>query len=259
MDTIDKIVRVLIRNGFTKNQIEFHYDDERNIFGYITQEQVTSKNKKKILKNIWEMLAKYLTAQEFVRILGIFIESPAEKVNRVLENSANIQGHLSRFWIHYTKDSSHYWIFVDVIKNGDGYKSFYLIINEMYSYHKGMVFNYPDDIIKFMDLEVEQIAPELHTKALENAQNEIKIDLINRYEDLKRRENLFGDDNRFHYAFNNFWAEPVTFSLIQFTEGEMKLLEKASKYYSKFAIGEEINQAIVRSRIVLKQKEEMIF
>jgi len=257
MDTIDKITRVLENNGYKNSQIDFHYDKEKNIYGYVTSEKINTKNRKNSLKSIWELLGKYLAADEVIRILAIFVETPEEKVKRLANEDIELKNNLSRFWVHKTYDSALYWIFVDTLKIEDGYKTFFLIINEKYSFHKGLIFNYPSKVIKFMMLKHGEVAQELHSNALDKAIGEIKIDLMNRYEELKKSEGLFGEDNRYHYVFMNFTISPVALPYVEFTPGEIKLLQKASRYYSKYSIGKEINEAIERSNTIISEKHEI--
>ncbi len=110
MDLIDKIKKILNELELKNPIIDLKFDDQKNVFGYITSDSFSSLEDDKSQFLIWDILRKNLDNEELNKILAIFNETPIDRENRLFGNYT-IDVKLSRIWTHTTKDLSKYWVF----------------------------------------------------------------------------------------------------------------------------------------------------
>lgn len=162
----------------------------------------------------------------------------------------------SNFWIHKTPDLTTYWLFIDVAKFGEDYKSFFLIINERNKINKGLTFIYNKEVLSFMELEQDEIYDELYTNTFDNAEAEIKIDLMNHYEELTKQQ-LWGRANMYYYVYESFHLTTVSKNQFLFTEREIAQINEGLKHLDNFGIKKELQTAIKKSEIINKLKVQI--
>ncbi len=258
MDLIDKIKNILVQQvDLAAANVDLHYDANGNVFGYVSDSSFFDRSDDDVQKLIWEKLNKFLDSQELLRVSSIVHETPNERVRR-LTDAGTIQGFASNYWKHNTDDLAKYWLFVDSAKFKDQYRSLFLIINERYNWKKALIFKYDDAVIRFMELPENEIDAELCTNALQKAEEEIKADLIMRYNKWAEEHQQSGSPNIYRYVFSNFLLSPVPKNKLLFTNGEAEML---SKYISKlkgFTIYDELKSAIQRSRTVNNMATELV-
>jgi hypothetical protein len=253
MDLIDKITGILKSIELTEPIIDIHYDNQKHIVGHITDEKFSSMSDSAAQELIWEALKKNLDAIELKDIIAIFHETPFERVQRINGYRTKEISH-SNFWFHKTPDLAIYWLFIDVAKFGDDYKSFFLIINEKNKISKGLTFVYDKDVLEFMELEQNEIHNELYSNTFQNAEAEIKMDLMNHYESLTSQQ-LYGKANMYYYVYENFQLTPAAKKQLRFTDNEIiKIKAALTNIKDDFAIKTEIEKAINYSTAFNKLK-----
>ncbi|WP_179020598.1 hypothetical protein [Winogradskyella forsetii] len=235
--------------------IELNYDNQKNIVGYITDRIFKKKSDEESQSIIWKKLKDNFDGEELSRIVSIFHETPEERVQRINGYITRKISH-SNFWGHLTPDQTRFWLFIDVAKFNDVWKSFYLIINEKEKINTGLTFKYPEQVIEFMELDVSEIYDELYRNAFENAESDIKLSLMNKYEKLTEQQ-LYGKANRYWYVYEDFELYPVSKSHLIFNQKEVKVIREALKKIDDFKICDSLNKALSTSQIFNELKGEI--
>jgi hypothetical protein len=114
-------------------------------------------------------------------------------------------------WVHNCPDLNIYLIFVSTTKINNTYKASYVWIDDKGQSPSGLVFDYPEDVIGFMELEQQEIVPEIYENALENATTEIKSQIMEKYEKMTG-EGVWGKNNIYNYIFTDFTISPIKVS-----------------------------------------------
>lgn len=248
MDLISRIKSKLMDiEIFHSPIIELNYDNQQNIVGYVTDKIFKKKNDEESQSLIWEKLKENFDGKELSRIVSIFHETPEERVQRINGYITRKISH-SNFWGHLTPDQTRFWLFIDVAKFNDVWKSFYLIINEKEKINTGLTFKYPKKVIEFMELDVNEIYDELYRNTFENAENNIKLFLMNKYENLTEQK-LYGKANRYWYVYEDFELYPVSKSHLIFNQKEVDVIKDALKKIDNFKICDTLNEALSTSEI----------
>ncbi|MBU4485736.1 MAG: hypothetical protein KKD38_02295 [Candidatus Delongbacteria bacterium] len=257
MDLIERIKNILSQNGLKSPVFDLHYDNQLNVIGYIADEFFEDKDDKQCQEYIWEKLKSFMGDEDLVRILTIFHETPKERAERMIEYSP-ISRSKSRFWVHSAPDQAKYWIFLDVARFDDGlYKTFSLIINKKENIKKGLIFEYNQEVIGFMELEQGEIYQELFDNTFRNAESELKYFIMQKHEKLTEK-GLWGSDNMYDYIYkNNFRLTSVTKNQLIFTEDEIPVIESAIQHLDDFEIKKEIELAIKKSQIINGSKKNI--
>lgn len=249
---IDKIKKAFSNNRKLKYPVfDIHFDDENKVVGYVADEIFAEKNDKEAQQLVWKTLKDHLEPDEFLKVSMILPESPHERAERKDENnSENIP--CSNYWLHETPDLTKYWLFIDVEKFEDNYKSFFLIINQKKNFSKTIKFNYDRDIITFMELIEDEIDNELYAHAFNQAESEIKLHLMTKYDELSK-QGLYGKNNIFYYVFDKFKIKPVLIQQLLFCKEEIVLLSDVLTNINEFKIKQKIDMAIKQSQAILNQ------
>ena len=241
MDLIDKLTNILKSIGLQFPFIELHYDNQKNIVGHISDDKFKSLSDNDSQELIWTALKKNLEPDELLRVIAIFHETPLERVERINGyKSHEIMS--SNFWVHQTPELARYWLFIDVAKFGDDFKSFFLIISEKNKMNNGLTFVYNKEVLSFMELEQKEIYDELFTNTYGNAESEIKMDLMNKYENLTAQQ-LYGKANMYWYVYENFHLTPVSKNQLFFTNNEIAMISDGLKNLDDFRTYDWINQS----------------
>ncbi len=255
MDLIDKITEIIKKLDLTAPIIDIHYDNQMNVVGHIADDTFSKISDEKAQSLIWNALKKYLDSPELVKVIAIFHETPQERIERIQGYRSREIKH-SKFWFHQTPEMTKYWLFVDVAKFGETYKSFFLIINEKENFNKGLTFVYTKEVLDFMELEQNEIHKELYDNAFSNGEVDIKMELMKRYEKLSS-QNQNGKANRYWYVYEDFHLTPASKSQLLFTEGEMKMINNGLAQIDNFEIKNELDLAIKYSKLFNEMKKEI--
>jgi hypothetical protein len=255
MDLIDKIATILKKSGLVKPIIDIHYDNQNNVVGNVADESFKEKPDAEAQQMIWHELKKHLDSEELIRVIALFPETPEERVERLTGHRRKEVKH-SNFWYHKTPESTTFWLFIDVAKFGDDYKSFYLIINDKENISKGQIFVYSKEVLDFMELEQNEIYDELYLNTFGNAEAEIKMVLMNHYEKLTNQQ-LYGKANMYYYVFENFSLKPAGKQQLLFTEPEIVRIKKALQDIDNFTIKKDIENALNKSETFNKLKRSI--
>ena len=255
MDLIDKINELIKGLDLQAPIIDLHYDNQDNVVGHITDESFIKMTDEDAQSLIWNSLKKKLDSPELIRIIAIFHETPQDRVERIQGYRSREIKH-SKFWLHQTPELTKYWLFVDVAKFGDSYKSFFLIINEKEDFNKGLTFVYEKDVLEFMELEQDEIHKELYTNVFNNGEVDIKMELMKRYEELSSK-NLNGKANRYWYVYEDFQLTPASKSQLLFTQKEISMIQKGLDQLDDYDIKNELGVAMKKSEIFNKLKKEI--
>ena len=256
MDLIDRITKIF--NDYKVLQspiIELNFDNQKDIVGYITDNVFKNKSDEESQALIWDELKKNFDGQELSKIISIFHETLEERVQRINGYITKNVKH-SNFWGHLTPDQTRYWLFIDVAKFEDTYKSFFLIVNEKEGINSGLTFEYPKEVIDFMELDISEIHDELYQNVFENAENDIKLSLMNKYEKLTSQK-LYGKANRYWYVYEDFKLYPVSKSHLIFNSKEVKIIREALKKIDDFGIKNTLNKALHTSEIFNELKKKI--
>lgn len=256
MDLIDKINKIINETeGLRRPIIDLHYDNQKNVIGHITDDKFKSLSNEESQKLIWTSLKKNLDASELLKVIAIFHETPLERVER-LNGYKSKDAQTSNFWFHQTPELAKYWFFIDVAKFNDDFKSFFLVINEKNNLNKGLTFVYNKEVLDFMELEQNEIYDELYSNTFGNAEAEIKLDLMNKYESFQSQQ-LYGKANMYWYVYEDFRLTPITKNQLFFTEKEISMIENGLKSIDNFSIKNDIETAIKKSKIINQNKAEI--
>lgn len=256
MELINKIKNTLQTKSKLRSPLfDIYFDDTNQVVGYVADEIFESKNDEESQSLIWSSLKQYLAQEELMNISCVFHETLQERTKRLSKYSQNALqlNSQSKFWLHKTPEETRYWVVMDVEKINTEYKSFFLIINELGKFHKNVVFSYPDEVIEFMELKANEIYEELYSYVFHQAESEIKLDLMKKYDVLKEEQHLMGKNNLYNYVFENFKLMPIAKNKLQFTTEEIFIL---NKYLSgcEFSIKNSIEGAIRISEIINNSK-----
>jgi hypothetical protein len=257
MDLIDKITGILKTIGLKSPIVEIHYDNQKNVVGYITDDSFRTKSDKEAQEVIWTALKKHLDSSELIRVIAIFHETPQERVERLNGYKSKEVQH-SKFWFHQTPELAKYWLFIDVAKFESEFKSFFMIVSEKSKIKKGLIFVYNQEVLDFMELEQNEIYNELYSNTFGNAEAEIKMDLMNKYEALTSQQ-LYGKANRYWYVYEeDFQLAPVSKSQLFFTDKEVEMIsEELGKIKDDFTVKKDLERAIEKSRVINRLKESI--
>ncbi len=255
MDLIDKITEILKGNGLQYSHIELHYDNQKNITGHVSDDEFKSLSDKDSQELIWTALRKNLESDELIRVIAIFHETPLERVER-LNGYKSQDVRFSNFWFHQTPELAKYWLFIDVAKFGDDFKSFFLIVSEKNNVNKGLTFIYNKEVLSFMELEQNEIHEELYTNTFGNAEAEIKMDLMNKYESFSSQQ-LYGKANMYWYVYEKFSLTPISKNQLLFNEKEISMIENGLKKIDDFTIKKDIELALKKSKLINQMKKNI--
>jgi len=256
MDLIDKITKIInATEGLKRPIVELCFDNKKNVIGHITDDKFKSLSNEESQKLIWTSLKKNLEADELIKVIAIFHETPLERVER-LNGYKPKDAQISNFWFHQTPELAKYWLFIDVAKFGDDFKSFFLIISEKNKVNKGLTFVYNEEVLDFMELEQDEIYDELYSNTFDNAESEVKLDLMNKYESFQSQQ-LYGKANMYWYVYENFKLTPITKNKLLFTENEISMIDNGLKNIDNFSIKNDIESAIKKSKIINQYKAEI--
>lgn len=252
MELIEKIKRVLeTKSGLHAPLFDIYFDDTNKVIGYVADEIFEFKTDEESQKLIWSSLKHYLEQKELIDVSSIFHETLQERTKRLSEYSQNplqLNSKLN-FWLHKTPKEDKYWVFIAVEKFDDEYKSFFLIINSLANFHKRVMFKYTAEIITFMELKENEIDDELYSHVFHQAESEIKLDLMKKYDILKEDQHLIGKYNLYNYVFESFQLNAISKGKLQFTNEEISLL-KTHLSYCEFSIKNTIEEAIRVSELI---------
>lgn len=257
MDIIDKVKNILeTKSGLIAPIFDIHYDSQNNVTGHITDKVFETLDHKKSQKLIWNSLGNYLDQSELMKILSIFHETPRERLERLI--GTNFQNNTqSPFWKHSSPDLTTYWLFVDVLKIIDDYKTFFLIINQREGFKQGLTFEYTKDVLAFMELEDDsEITHELYSNTFNTAEAEIKLNLIAKYDNLTKK-GLWGSENIFSYVYDKFELKPVSKSQLIFSPEEISILKPILETITDFKILNDLNKAIQKSEAINHSKSQL--
>ncbi|MCX6166230.1 MAG: hypothetical protein NTU73_15445, partial [Ignavibacteriae bacterium] len=216
--------------------------------GDITSETFNSLNDEESQKLIWGVLDKNLSKSEIIKITAIFHQTQEEETSRLIIQKT-IYTIDSNIWCHKSNDKTKYLMFIDVLKlDNDDYKTIYIIINGTHGFLKSRIYNYPNSVIDWMQIESDEIYLDLLKDTYESGRSEIEIDLMNKYE-AQEKLGYRGDANKYHYLFNNFILEPIKENQFFLNEKEILLLKKIFDDIPQFSIKKIIINLIDNSNI----------
>jgi acid stress-induced BolA-like protein IbaG/YrbA len=257
MEKIDKIRKILSGLDIEFPEVDVFYEG-KNIVGYIASDSFKDLTDEECQRIIWKALEDQMGKNELISILAIFHETKEEKLFRLNEdNPSSTKVANKKLWIHETPDMSKYWMVIDFNKFGDEYKTIYIIVNSKDNWSTGMTFKYGSEIIDFMQLEQHEIYPELFSKAFENAEAEIKLQIMRKYENMSEK-NIYGKNNPFNYIFNSFKLKPYPFHKAFFNEKEVALFEKLiNGKMDNFSIKEKLQKCISISKSINSERNSI--
>ena len=252
MDLIDRIIETLSKSGLKAPSFDIHFDTQNNVIGYVTDEIFENLDDKESQHLIWDSLRKHFGQDDLLKILTIFHETPKERAERLIGYNSKSTAH-SNFWLHTTPDLTKYWLFIDVAKFGDDYKTFFLVVNQKENFKKGLTYVYNKEVIEFMELAVGEIYAELFSNTFNNAESEIKYHLITRHDRLSDK-GLRGNANMFNYVFDKFVLKPISKNRLIFTDEEIPILIEALEHIENFEVKKDIEIAIKKSDVMNKSR-----
>lgn len=255
MEILEKTRNILENIKLDTPIIELFYDEQKNLIGYIASNTFNNMEDEDAQKLIWNALKNNLPTEEIIKILSIFHETPQERNNRIFGNNPLKIKH-SNIWMHNTKDMTKYWIFIDVSKFEDNYKTFFLTVNAKTKFKKGLTIEYPKNVIEFMELKQEEIYNELFTNVFNNAEAEIKMDLMFKHDELEKK-GVYWKDNIFSYVYDNFELKPASKKDLIFSKEEIEIISKSFQGIESFKVKDIVLEAIQKSIIINKMKNDI--
>lgn len=249
MDLIEKIQQDL-QKKLINPTIELRYDEKGNVFGRVISDSFQNKTDTQSQSLIWDILRRSLEKHELLKIFMIFNETPQEAGFQ--ENISRNRKSKIKFWYHNTPAKTKYWLFADVGKFRNEYKTFYLVINAKINYDKCRMYNYPNQVVKFMELKKEELNDELLNQVFISGEAEIMGNLIQQYERTANM-GIVAKRNPYNYIYGSFELTPCFSNQLLFNEQEIQLL---NKYLSKlqFSIVKELKQGIEMSQTIINHK-----
>ena len=255
MDLIKQIEKVLLAMPVNNVVVDINYDEQNKIIGYVCSESFKNVPDSESQKMIWDSLKNNFGLDDLINIDIIFHETPRERINRISESKISLKSpNRNNYWLHKAPDNSKYWVFIDVTKFENEYKAVFLIINGADNYQKGFSLIYTPEILKFMGLEESEIDTELFNNIFENAESEVKEELMRKH-DLQTKHNLYGRDNIYNYVYQQFQLVPKQFHEIIFNEKEIILMEPLLKQMENHSIKNVLIKKVELSRMLARQKK----
>jgi hypothetical protein len=247
MDLREEVIRILSSIGLKAPLFDIHYDAHGNLIGHVASDTFIATNDKESQSLIWNALKSHLGAENLIKILAIFHETPRERSERLTGYRHKDVG-FSNYWVHQTPDLAKYWLFIGIDRIGADYKSFFLIVNQKFGFKRCLTFNYSSDVIKFMELEQNEIHKELYDNTFNNAEAEIKLDLMSKHDQLADKEG-WNKKNIYDYVYESFSMKPVSKNHLIFTIEEISSIEKTLPSLDKFSLTIDIRKAINNSNL----------
>lgn len=251
MELIDNIKFVIEKSNLESPVIELYFDKQRNIWGYISSPSFKELTDNDAQTMIWKTLRENIPNEELAKVFTIFTETPEERSKRFIGEASDVSKNYN-FWYLNSPDLSKYWIFIDVGKFDDGFKSFYLVINEKEKFQSGLVYQYPFEVIRFMEIPQENTYTELYQTAFNAADANLRGHLMYKYEEYSKK-GFFVKNNIFEFVYSSksLPIYPCPKNKLIFTNNEIQriseLLSKLPKFhifadiYKSFNISERLN------------------
>ncbi len=259
MELITKIKEILKEN-LDSPIIDLSCDSKGDIFGYVSSSTFENKDDTECQSIIWNSLRNKLSQKELIKIFMIYNETPSEMAIRLgsntqRNNNPKYPDLRYKIWYHVTPTRSKYWLFIDATRVENDFKSIYLVLNAKENFMKGLIYNYPKNLIKFMQLKQENIYNELLDSAFTGGEAEIIAHLSIKY-DEQIGQGIFGKFNNFNYIYQSFQLSPCSNNKLLFDDEEIKFINKHIKEFNGFDIQDDIKKAIkISTRINSKRME----
>jgi hypothetical protein len=122
------------------------------------------------------------------------------------------------------------------------------------NFKKGVTFTYTPEIIALMGIDASDIEDDLFNNAFENAESEVKIELMRKY-NVQSQLGLLGRDNMFNYVYNEFQLVPKLVNDIMFNEKEIKLVDRLLSQVDNHKIKFELENKVEVSKMLARQKQ----
>lgn len=248
INLIIKIRRIIKGLDLETPLINVYSDEQKNILIRVTSPSFKDWEDKEAQDKLWNALRSGLPTDEFKKIISLVHESPIEINTRLSIDPTNNEK-FNNIWFHQTPEQKKYWLFIDIAKFDNEYKTFFTIVNAKDNFQKGSIFNYPNEVIEFMELQQEEIVGELFNSTFNNAEAEIKMHLMFKSDELDDK-GLRGRDNYFSYVYDSFSLKKASKSDLLFTTEEIDMIEKSIKYVGEFKLKSDILKAIEVSKIL---------
>lgn len=214
MDLKDTVKNALEEMEIQAPSIEISTDQHGNIFGFVASTSFKDITDEDAQKMVWEKLKEKLDIDQLKNVLLITCETPIERLARYGATAIVAPKKIyPDIWVHNCPDLNIYMIFVSTTKINNTYKASYVWIDDKGQSPTGLVFDYPEDVIGFMELEQQEIVPEIYENALENATTEIKSQIMGKYEKMTD-QGVWGKNNIYNYVFSEFTITPIKINKI---------------------------------------------
>jgi acid stress-induced BolA-like protein IbaG/YrbA len=245
MDLIEKIQQILEKKLINPT-IELRYDEKGNVFGRVISDSFQNRTDTESQSLIWDTLRKSLEKHDLLKIFMIFNETPQEAGFQ--ENTYREKKSKTKFWYHTTPTKTKYWLFVDVNRFKEDFRTFYLVINAKIKFDKCRIYNYPNQVVKFMELKKDELNDELLNQVFISGEAEIMGNLIQQYE-RTASIGIVAKRNPYNYIYSSFELTPCYSNQLIFNEQEIQIL---NKYLSKlhFPISKDLKRGIKMSSII---------
>jgi len=255
METIEKVDTALRSLNLNNPWIELTFNEQNHLIGYVCSDSFTDQDDELAQKQIWAAIRKHLEKKELSQIIGIFHETPKERYKRLYGGVVKDIKYANYFF-HDTPDMTRYWFFIDVWKIADDYRTLVIIINERTGFKYSMIYNYPANVISFMELKQEEIVYELFKSTYNIGEAEVKMQIMFKHDELSNK-GVPWNENYFNYVYDSFSFRNASKQTLIFSEKECSLLDKIIKKAEKTTVICILKQSIDNSREILKTNEKI--
>lgn len=233
--------------------VDIHYDETGKVVGFVCSEAFSQMADYQSQQLIWEAIHSNFGNDDIIGIDIIYHETPQERLLRLDECEANgNRGDIHNYWFHESPDMCKYWVFVDVGKFDDTYKSIFISFNAKDKFNRGTTFEYPGEVVEFMELHNDkEVYEELYSHVIQSAEAEVKAELARKYE-LETSKHLYGRDNIFSYVFKDFRLTAKAAREVIFDDVELQIIEPLLDSFEGFPIKPHLQKQVLASRSIKK-------
>lgn len=234
--------------------VDIHYDETGKVVGFVCSESFNVMSDSHSQALIWGTIKSYFGNDDILDVDVIYHETPQDRLVRLSDDSevVDCRTEIQNYWFHESPDMCKYWVFVDVGKFDDNYKSIFVSFNSRDGFNRGTTFEYPREVVEFMELHNDkEVYDELYSHVIHSAEAEVKAELARKYE-VETNKHLYGRENIFSYIFQNFKLTAKTAKELIFDDAELQIIEPLLGNFEGFPIKSQLEKQVLASRSIKK-------
>lgn len=253
MDVVQIIKDAINKHALANALVDVYFGESDEITVYTADESITNLDEE-IYALLWNSLQASIPSSIYEKIVAVYIETLEERSRR--RNQGKDDAFMmSKIWYYPLPNGSRYWLFIDVRQDSNGYESVYYIMeidkNQLLD-QDAMRYVYGNEVVGLMKKTRpdDEFSIYLFRDVYSIGRNIIQSKLMEKYERIKKNENLYGNDNPYKDAFSQIILKPVERLESIVTQEECELFKQTViPKLSEF----DVNTSIVRGVNVFQE------